>query len=519
MKRILIFLAIVIGISGIWILLDDNDEKKAEQQDIQIWYPNGYELLLKKDLNDVEVIRQLEEEMNIPLFFYCVNGDIDSQFQTLMADWGENDVVFYKFSEEQLESSYENGQILDYTPYLDQMPNLRKLFAEYPEIYQKACVNGRCLRLPSLKWNAYEDKVFAVRTDWKQQSGIDQINNLEDLRTMLSEQRELFDQQKLINQGDYFAGLSSYGGYVDMLQMIFHTYDGIYWDEDKENLVYGPQTEEYRNYLIYMKNLYQTKTLDAHLYEEESINFEKYFLNNQSSVLLAPVEQEGKLEEYSQKNGDNISIEYLNPYTLQEGVPSIYSTEMREFQVLDFGFVIRGDIEEEKLIQFLRLVDYLYSPEGIERLNWGNENQHYEQDSQGRKRYKSELLSEDEYYMVDMSQYVKQDFLCMDMNANRWMLEEEQQECINAFSYIEDYSFIEPTGYYEEDEEELVGELKSSLTTYVDEMTMKFIYDSADPADDDQWEAYLQALDRFGVSRYLEIQKNGWTNMQETIYG
>lgn len=410
------------------ILLDYDEKEMAEQRDIQIWYPNGYELLLKKDLNDVEIIKQLEKELEVPLYFNCVNGDIDSQFQTVLADWGENDAIFYRFSEEQLESSYENGQILDYTPYLDQMPNLKKLFEEYPEIYWEACVDGKCLRFPSLKWNSYNDKVFAVRTDWKKQSGIEQINNLEDFREMLVKQRELFEQEKLKNQDVYFAGLSSYGGYADVLQMIFHTYEGTYWDKTKTKLVFGPQTEEYRKYLIYMRELYREKVLDAHLYEEESIHFEKYFLNNQSSVLLAPVEQEGKLEGYSKKNGDNIPIEYINPYILQEGTPSIYNEEMRTFQVLDFSFVIRSDIEKEKLTKLLQLLDYLYSPEGIERLNWGNEAQHYEQDDQGRKYYKKELLDEDNYYMVSMSQYIKQDFLCLDMNANYWMLEEEQQK-------------------------------------------------------------------------------------------
>lgn len=89
---------------------------------------------------------------------------------------------------------------------------------------------------------------------------------------------------------------------------------------------------------------------------------------------------------------------------------------------------------------------------------------------------------------------------------------------MSAFSYKEDYSFKEPVGYYTEDEKELVREIKSSLISYVDEMTMKFIYDSQDPSNDEQWKSYIQALDRFGVKKYLEIQENAWRCMQQTTY-
>ena len=80
--------------------------------------------------------RILENRLGISCDFSGVTGKLDSAFQTQMLDLEGVDAVFYRFSPEQLRSSWENGQILDYTDYLDQMPNLTRLFEENPLLYQ-----------------------------------------------------------------------------------------------------------------------------------------------------------------------------------------------------------------------------------------------------------------------------------------------------------------------------------------------------------------------------------------------
>lgn len=491
-------------------------EEKTEGDEIHIWYPGGYEILSKKELNDIEVVKELENRLGVSLDFSGNTGSLESSFATLLLDLEGTDAVYYRFSAEQLRACFENGQILDYTDYLDQMPNLKKLFEENPLLYQYASVDGKCLFFPGIRKNGYQEVLLAVRRDWMEQAGMEKPDSLSDLADMYRIQKQLFDEGSLENQGKYYVGLSSYNSYIDLLQGLFGTSSGVYWKEDRSSLVYGPSTENYRNYLIYLKELYQGELLDAHLYETETTDFEKYFLNNMSSSILTTGEQAAKLEAYSEKNGDNISLEYLSLDALAETEPAIYRTDQREEQVMEFGFVINADIEPEKLTGLLKVLDYLYSEEGMELMNWGLEGRHWIEE-EGRRVYNPELLESQEYYAAAMAPYVKQDMLCIDRTVNWNMLDEDVRKALETAEASEpaDYSFSKPCGYYTEEEENRLDEMEVNLSTFVEETSMNFIYRSIDPSSEKDWQDYLDVLEAYGLEEYLK----GFGYKNEKILG
>lgn len=494
------------------------EEKEERDPDaVSIWYPGGYEILSNMELNDVWAVEEMENRLDVSLDFSGNTGDLDSSFQTLLLDLSGTDAVFYRFSAEQLRSMAENGQALDYTPYLDQMPNLKKRFAENPLLYQYASVDGQCLFFPSLVENSYQDILLGIRKDWLDQVGADKPESVEELAEILLWQKNLYAQGELENQGEYFIGLSSYNEYANQLMRVFGTDSGVYWNEEKTGLVYGPATEEYRNYLIFLKSLYQAEMLDAGLYETETTDFEKYFLNNMSSTILTTGEQAQKLEKYAAANGDDIVLEYVNLDTLSGETPAIYRTAHRQNQVLEYGFVINADISQEKLDMLLKMIDYLYSDEGMELMNWGLEGEHWIMEN-GERVYNPDCIEDGEYYAIAMARYLKQDMLCTDRTANRNMLDSDVRAAVDEASYQEDYSFDEPRGYYTKEQEDRLDTLEISLSTFVEETTMNFIYSSIDPSDDGDWQDYLDTLESFGMEEYLEIQLDAWERMQLRQY-
>lgn len=508
----IVCLALVLAMCGM-----QEKQPESEEADLQIWYPGGYEILYKKELNDIEAIQEMEKRLGVSINFSGVTGKLDSAFQTQMLDLAGVDAVFYRFSAQQLRTSWENGQILDYTDKLSWMPHLQERFRENPLLYQYASIDGKCLFFPSIIENHYQDILLAVRQDWKEQAGISEICTLEELTDLYRSQKEAFEAGMLTEQGKYFVGFSSYNGYVDQLQRIFGTDQGVYWNEDRDALIYGPATEEYRSYLIFLKDLYQEELLDAHLYETDATNFEKYFLNGMSSSILTTGEHAARLEDYALANGDDIFLEYLNLDTFQGESPAIYRTSQRQNQVLEFGFVINAEIEPEKLTQLLAVIDYLYSEEGMELMNWGLEGTHWVfQD--GMRVYCPELLKSQESYAAAMAPYVKQDMLCIDREVNWNMLDEELRSAVSESSYEKDYSFDKPRGYYTQEEQERLEILEVNLSTFVEETSMNFIYRSIDPAEEKDWQDYLDTLKEFGMAEYLEIQENASRRMQQRQY-
>lgn len=521
-KKIIPIACLVLFVAAaVFVLMDHGKTEEPEASDICIWYPSGYELLHKQTLNDVEVIRQIEEKLDVPLYFTGTSGDLDSAFSVVMGDLEGTDAVFYRFDAGQLRSSYENGQILDYREYLDRMPNLSRLFEENPLLYQYACVDGHCLLFPSTLENAYEDVLLAVRSDWKEQAGYTRGGvyawSLAELEQMFLKQKLLFEEKRLAPMDEYFVGLSSYNGFIEHLLPLYKTSAGLYWNQDRDGLIYGPSTEEYRRFLTDMKRMYQEGLLDSHIYDSSDTNFEKYLLNSTSSAVLATSGQIEKLEGYAAENGDSLPLEYINLYSMAGEEAVLYDAKGRKDRVLEFGFVINSDIGEEKLEKLLRFIDYLYSDEGMEYTNWGEPGRHYEEQD-GLRVYSPKLLKDGEYYGISMALYVKQDLLRTDRSVNLNMSSEKSRKCILLRSYEADRSFTEPKGYYSEEGAFSRSDLKTALESFTEETSMNFIFQSIDPSDDLQWQEYLDALYGLGLEQYLEMELQASERMEAVTY-
>lgn len=503
MKKITYCILTLLIICGISMYSSDDKVQEPSENDLRIWFPSGYEIMKRVDMNDIEVVQELEERLGFSLHYKAVSGDIDSSFQAQMSDLSDVDLLYYTFSTPQITSALKNGLFLDYSEYLDRMPHLKKEFEEHPELYQQACPKDTCVVFPATKENAFSDLVIAYRSDWARSAGYDAIHSLTELQEMLEKEKALYAQEKLPQQGTYFIGLSSYNSYIDSFMRLFQTGDALY---EKENtLSYGVASEEYRTYLSYLKQLYQKKLLDPRIYETSPTDMEKFFLNSQSAAILTTYDHARQLQEFSVRNGDDIPLTYV---TLEQlyGDTAIYRTGDRRYQVLDFGYVIKAGLPEEKLDKALAYLDYLYSDEGTELANYGIQGRHYEETKQG-KRYVKEITEENTFYPISISPYVKQDLLRIDAASDFMMLDEEIRGQIHMEKKTADYSIRKPKGYYTEKEYDFIHDVQVSMDTFVKETSMKFIFRDLDPMNEEDWQSYQKALEHMGYSDYMRIQK------------
>lgn len=512
MKKTIIAIMVLLIICVISMYCTDDKTEEPSVNDLRIWFPNGYEIMKQLDMNDIEIVSEIEHKLDMSLYFKNVSGDIDSSFQVQMGDLSDIDIVYYHFNPSLLASGLKNELFYNYREVLDQMPNLKKQMQAHPELYQKGCPNDVCVVFPATKEYAFSDLVLAYRSDWAKQVGYEEIQNLSQLEDMLMKQQVLFQKKQLSRQGEYFVGLSSYNRYIDELMRFFQTGDAMYTRDDL--LIYGPSTEEYRSYLLYLKGLFQKKLLDPRLYEPTETDMEKFFLNGQSSAILTTYDHAKKLQEFSVANEDDIPLTYLSIEKMAQNEPSIYRIQDKNYQVLDVGYVIKAGLSEEKLKQALTYIDYLYSEEGMSLYNYGIEGKHYET-IQNRKRYKEEITKENSFYPIAISPYVKPDLLRIDARSELTMLDEDIQQQILTSNYQNDFSFTKPVGYFTEAETELINDIEISLTTFVQETSMKFIFKDIDPANEADWQDYINGLEHMGLKEYLRIQDDADQRRQQ----
>lgn len=513
-KFIVVFIGIMILLGGSIFYSSVKNKENIDPQAIKIWMPSGLEILKKKDINNIEMIQELEKRTNTNLHFFGVSGDISSSFNTLMASPMEMNMIYYNWTDSQLKSSYDNGIIIDLTPYIEKyMPNLKARFAENSVLYQYSSPGGKCYYFPAVVKNNYSDIVLAMRSDWIKQTNIGKIETLQDYLKVMLEQKKLFNEKKLINQSDFYLGLSGYQNYIDILMNAFNTSSSIYWNSEKTKLIYGPASNEFREYLKFLKSLAKQNLLDPTNFDNNQVDFEKYFLNSESASIIVPYDEAVKLEKYSIANKDNISLEFL---PLLANLNN-YNQKYSNVKVLNSGWVITSNTSEEDRIKLVKMIDYLYSDEGIELMNWGVLNKTFTEDK-GIKKFKPDILGNDEVYQVAISDHVKGDLIYSDNNVSYSMLDEQGKKIINENRFKKDYSFIEPRGYYTKEEQEELSDLKTAINTFMEETTMNFILKDIDPNNDEQWKEYVDTLNKMGLPRYLQIEMDAWKRMNGNRY-
>lgn len=510
MKKFIYGFVALLIICAISMYCTDDNVKEQSDSDLRIWFPSGYEIMKQTDMNDIAVISEIENKLGISLYYESVSGDIDALFQTQMSDLSDIDMLYYRFTTGQINSGLKNGLLYDYKQDLDQMPNLKKQFELHPELYERACPNDVCVVFPGTKEASFDNLVIAYRSDWAKQAGYESMTSLEELQGMLEKEKQLFQEGQLRNQGKYFIGLSSYRSYINELMKCFQTGSDLYYEQGE--LVYGASSDEYRAYLTYLQGLFQQELLDPRLYETSETDMEKFFLNSQCGAILTTDAHARELEKFSYANGDDIALSYVSIGKLNPQ-KSIYQVSDRTYQVLDYGYVIKAGLSEEKRQEALQYIDFLYSEEGMELANYGVEGTHFEQTETG-KRYKESITSENSYYPISIASYVKQDLLRIDASSDFAMMEPSMQQQIKESAYEKDHSFIKPIGYYTEKEEELVQNIEISLETFVQETSMNFIFKGIDPMNEEDWNDFLNGLDHVGLQEYLSIQKTAAARSQ-----
>lgn len=101
------------------------------------------------------------------------------------------------------------------------------------------------------------------------------------------------------------------------------------------------------------------------------------------------------------------------------------------------------------------------------------------------------------------------DFRLGELNKSEWGLEPFlYNESAKLVEYKNEPAQVLPPLYYPEAQAQEVGEYESTLTKYREEMTARFI--SGDASLDADWDAYVEALDQQGLTRYLEILQEAY---------
>ena len=477
-----------------------------------------------------EVQRMWEEDMSAYLgcaldisWEEIVWADYQTNLSATMASGVFPDAIAFGTLTQDLPNQYGQEQMLvDIAQYKDLLVNYQK-FIDGSIGGEKAIYNDDGSMYAFYDGYVNENNIqgaqsftaFAYRFDILQENNLTPATTLDEYTALCKKLKQLYpDVYPIGNSKDY----PLYRGFVG----IFHTWDTLYWNGSEWK--YGPTEDNFRELLIYLNGLYKEGLIDPEFATDDG-DQQQMAKAVTGKVLTFPTVWAGRVADWNRSAkeiGEGISwgLAYL-PSKDGEMVSWKYGSRMPGYTLSKgYGIMINANTAYPEWI--VKMIDYQYSEEMIDMMNWGVEGETYEVKEDGSKDYTELVYSQDnpELYMAQYGStsiayrrcgivFAPQVFepLSYLMDKDPWWDESDGYTTGQYWVMTDKYGgedSVAPTDrapYYtlSAEESQMRANALTAYETLSKEWGHYFIVGQKDPANDADWQAYLNTLSTSGV--------------------
>lgn len=493
------------------------------------------------DWNNTISFAEYEKRLGIKFDATTYTSEQWSSKLTLMlaADEMPDILAMYssKMSRSDLVKYASEGYFLDFSQYLDVMPNLKKIMEEYPEYAQAITMeDGSIYSFTTVNTRsdaALYQFVFMPQS-WLDNVGLERPESLDELYTVL----KAFKEQDANGNGDSndeipmgMAGKSNYIAELNILWAFgINSKDYSYHLKEGDDGIVSlwDISENYKAFLKYMNQLY----------EEGLINQDAYVI---APSELDSLNKEGKVG-YSGGWGNRCAGEYIDNepgWYMPVGFTSEdYNNE--KSVVLDsrvgsaYCFVANAETKYPE--EIAKFVDYLLTDEGAISCSNGYEGltfdmkeiegvgtidhtgyweDKYEQQDDYRKTvatngsgFALKLTGKGTIYEL-MSSLEDEKLFSEDVWAVT-AANSLREEAVRMDDLVVMDRF--PALYYTDDEAKERSTLYTDITNYLNTAKAQFITGEMDI--DTSWDAHIEKLNQMGLERLLEIEQAAYDRLK-----
>lgn len=455
--------------------------------------------------NEQEVYNQISADTGISTnYMHPALGQEAEQLGLLIAGGDLPDIIQIRnLYSGGASSGVEDGIFLDLSDLVKTYaPDYYALITKDDLTYKLATDNdGRIVAFHLLKSTAPEFNRMNFTSAVIDKYGIDEMP------VTIDDYEEIFSRMA----ADGLAGIAlPMNGRLDQFMWPYGITNDFYIKEDG-TVGYGPYTENYKDYLELMHTWYEK----GYIYKDFMSNLS----TNQRRALYSNL-QVGML--YDSVDLAKSQAESAGLESVPANYPRLYEGQKLHFQTVNFdtlpvtvadstmATVVTSDCEHPELaVQYL---NYFYTQEGADLCNWGIKDKAYTVDENGEKHFTDYMLNNPEIALGDVQTMLKihltaklsePDVVC---NPNVVSNEEALElRMLYADDPDVDNSQVLPTFDLSADASYDRSKIMRDITTYIDEMTIKFIT-GVTPLD--EYDDYMAQLKQMGIEDAIQITQD-----------
>ncbi|WP_224725074.1 extracellular solute-binding protein [Paenibacillus vietnamensis] len=484
----------------------DSTEQTEPLTKLTYWvelFPDAAAIM--KSYGEVTAWKEIEAKTGVQVEFqHPAQGQLGEQFNLMVASNKLPDVVDFAWNNYPggAQKAIRDKKIIPLNDYLDDAPNLKKLFDAHPEWRKMASTDdGDMIGFPFIREDVTQ-QVFlgpAIRKDWLDKLNLAVPTTIDEWHTVL----KAFKEQDPNGNGEADeipilipAGELAFAG-------AFGTPNDFY--QENNTVKYGPIEPGFKEYLATMNQWYKEGLLDKDFATTDSKMKDAKMTGNQvGSTVLFLNGGIGKYLDLMAKSQPEFKI-VGTPY------PTLASGEKPVFGYLDnpvTGIFAAITGSNKNVVGTVKFLDDLYSEEGKLIMNFGKEGETYTL-VDGQPKYTDAVLDNPDG--LPISQAFRKHIMgatsgpfVQDVrHTEQYTTKPEQQEAMKLWSAPTHEKRMPPVSIAVEDSSRYAS-IMTDANTFKDEMILKFIMGS-EPLD--KFDEYAETLKGLGIEEAIQIQQ------------
>ncbi len=492
---------------------DDGFSYPMEPGDkLTIWWPLDTVIAARfSNYGDSHLAKNWQAQTGVELEFQHPPVEQQSaQFNLIMADGDYPDMMFYNWLgfKGGPETAIKDGVILELNDIFEQYcPNIMKFLAEHPDIDRMIKTDdGRyyCFPwFPNVGGEGYEILEHTwgpmIRKDWLDELGLDIPVTIDDWTEVLT----AFKEKKGVKAPwtIWWTGTSAkrYDPFLCAYGQILQQYVGT---DGKIHLYYGE--DGYRDYLALYHQWYEEGLLDVDFasVSREDINYKILNGETGSTSMWSGVDMGNW---YSMNTDPNFEL-VATPW------PVVHEGDTPEFGAATVAYTGQNCVAIttacKDVERAARMLDWCYGEEGHLAMNFGIEGESYEM-VDGYPKFTDLIVNNPEGLTIaealcDYSLGTTSGPLVVDPRLFEQYYTIDAQKEAAAIWKNNGAVHVKPPYTMTAEENSEFSKLNGEMSTYVKEMTMKFILGTESL---DNWDTYVENLKAMGLERAIELNQ------------
>lgn len=405
-----------------------------------------------------------------------------------------------------------NGLFLPISDYEDQMPNYKNFIDKYDyklELDNQREANNKYYMLPirARTWRI-NTHIWLARVDLFEKHGLELPKTMNDILEAGKVLKKAYPNSTPITNR-FFAN-----NILSMIAPAFGTRagwclgnSGFILDEEKNEWIFAPASNEYKEMLMYMNELVNAGVLDKEFTTLDSNVYEQRVINGTNFILADWVGNEIRYNKAGKENNPDFNVQPIFPPKGPKGYALGHASKFEQ------SWVIPAKVKEKDNFDvFLKFVDWFYTDEAALVTSFGKEGVSF--NFVGGKPVFIDAIKNGE---IDPSKEYGINNNCLTVREHDDLFGAfKTDEIVKLYEEMDKAGCIQPPQpnlKLTAAEREEVKLYSSALTDYYSQMTEKFILGKESF---NNWDAFVAEAEKKGAEKLRKLYNDVWARQTNT---